>query len=323
MAVIILIVIVIFILIYLLIVGASAMAGTTALSIQEFFLHTTWGLIAMISGILSLVFFFVSSKMPKAMRESKARVDSLAPVIHKLSNSNTKLTNIMSDELQEQVKELDLQNMSLEGFFRDVAFTINKPTAIIFKGWSNHRLRLDVEHVQILGQYLQEVRATSEEYLRLKADVFFSQEKFEYFVKTNAINAKYNIDLINEQYKDLLWGYEYKRKLQEADIKDREIAQHEKLALIKEQEARNEFFTSAIKDYPDMPPALKAYMFSQVHGRFMDSGRDFGMEEKIHEYIMKKNNIEIENMGYDSQMKKEEAKTFSEKMKYERKKKYD
>lgn len=61
---------------------------------------------------------------------------------------------------------------------------------------------------------------------------------------------------------------DYNRRLKEADLKDREIAQKEKLSKIEEQDQRNAFFTMAIKDYPEMPAPLKAYMFTQVHGRY-------------------------------------------------------
>lgn len=321
-------------LIYLLVTGIIGMTGGMFISIKEFFLHTTWGIIALICGVVSAVLFYASSKMPKQMRESKSRVKAITPALKMSSQQNSfsqnKSMNQNNDDLQDysqnrgiQEHEIDMSSMSLEGFFREVAFTMNKPAPVIFKAWGNRRFRLDVERVNILGSYIQSVRGTCDSYLQLRADMFFAEKKFEHFVSVNAANAKNNLDLVEEQYKDVKWNMDYNRRLKEADLKDREIAQKEKLSKIEEQDQRNAFFTMAIKDYPEMPAPLKAYMFTQVHGRYPEAKRDFEIEEKISDFIMKKYDYDIQNMDYETKKKREEAKTYVEKMKHERNKKYD
>lgn len=322
------------ILLVLLVQGVIGMVSSSVLSLKEFFFNTAWGIIALICGALSLVFFYVSSKMPKRMRESKSRTKAITPVLYSTSQNETQKNRLMNNkksdiqgnhytnkDIQETV--IDLEAMSLEGFFRDVAFTLNKPTPVIFKGWGNRRLRLDEERVEILGNYIESVRGTCDQYLQLRADMFFAKDKFDYFVKANTMNAKNNLDLIKEEYKDKKWQMEYDRRLKESDLEDREVAREERRALIKEQEARNSFFTMAIKDFPEMPAPLKAYMFTQVHGRYPEAKRDFDLEEKISDYITKKYDYDIQNMSYETKKKKEEAETFVEKMKHERNKKYD
>jgi hypothetical protein len=331
---IVLIIAMILILLVLLVQGIIGMAGSSVLSIKEFFLNTAWGIIALIAGVASLFFFYVSSKMPKRMRESKSRTRAITPVLYSTSQNtienNRLMENKKSDiqgihytnkDIQETV--IDLEAMSLEGFFRDVAFTLNKPAPVIFKGWGNRRLRLDKERVAILGSYIESVRGTCDQYLQLRADMFFAKDKFDYFVKANTMNDKNNLDLIKEEYKDKKWKMEYDRRLKESELEDRQVAREERRAVIKEQEARNAFFTMAIKDFPEMPAPLKAYMFTQVHGRYPEAKRDFDLEEKISDFIMKKYDYDIQNMSYETKKKKEEAETFVEKMKHERNKKFD
>lgn len=331
---IVLIIAMVLILLVLLVQGVIGMASSSVLSLKEFFFNTAWGIIALIAGVTSVFFFFVSSKMPKRMRESKSRTKAITPVLYSTSENETQKNRLMDNkksdiqgnhytnkDIQETV--IDLEAMSLEGFFRDVAFTLNKPAPVIFKGWGNRRLRLDEERVGILGNYIESVRGTCDQYLQLRADMFFAKDKFDYFVKANTMNAKNNLDLIKEEYKDKKWKMEYDRRLKESELEDREVAREERRALIKEQEARNSFFTMAIKDFPEMPAPLKAYMFTQVHGRYPEAKRDFEVEEKISDFIMKKYDIELENMSYETKKKKEEAETFVEKMKHERNKKYD
>jgi hypothetical protein len=315
--------------IYVIILGISNMMSSSFLSIMEFFFNSAWGIISLISGALSILFLIVTFKMPQRIKESKTRTNAITPILQastdysQSANKNSILSTKknMKNEIQEKV--IDMEAMSLEGFLREVAFTMNKPSPVILKGWGNKRLKLDSERVMIIGSYIQNVRSTCDQYLQLRADMFFAKDKFDYFVKANTLNAKNNLDLIKEEYKDKKWNLEHDRRVKEADLKDREIEQEEKQAKIKEQNARNEFFLMAIKEFPEMPAPLKAYMFTQVHGRYPESKRDFDLEEKINEFIMKKYDNDIENMEVETKKKKEEAKTFIEKVRHERKKKYE
>ena len=312
--------------VYVLILCFTNITESYVMTIREFFFHSTLGIIALICGALAVVFFYVSAKMPKRIRESSLRVKSVTPALsytalrneYDKTNSKLQTKKSMKQEIQEKV--IDMEVMTLDSFFKDVAFTLNKPSPVIFKGWGNKRLELDAERVQILGDYISNVRDTCDQYLKLRADMFFSKEKFEHYVEANRMRATGDLDLIREEYKDTLWNKKHERKLKEADLEDRKIAQEERRALIKEQESRTEFFTMAIKKYPDMPAPLQAYMFTQVHGRYPDAKRDFDIEEKINEYVKKKYELEIENMKYDTIKNKEESKTFTEKMKNEREK---
>jgi len=316
------------VLIWLLIEALISMAGSSVLSIKEFFFNTAWGIVAIIAGVLSLVFFYVSAKMPKRMRESKARVKAITPMLRYTasgkpvikSNLNLPPSRMKKEEIQETV--IDMEKMSLEGFFREVTFTLNKPSPVIFKAWGLRRMELDTDRIRQLGQYIESVRGTADQYLKLRADMFFSKEKFEHYVKTNRANSDNDLDLIQEKYKTAKHSEEYERRKKDADMKDREIEQEERLGKIKEQNARNEFFNMAIKEYPEMPAPLKAYMFTQVHGRYPEAKRDFDMEEKINDYIMKKYENEVANMDLETKQKKEEVKTQIDKLKHEREKKY-
>lgn len=304
--------------------GMFNMLSSILLKLEQFFFHNSLGIISLICTGIAILFAIIAVKLPRAIRQAKARSKPVTPVLRKLEyehSANLSTNHTMNEEIQERV--IDMESMNLESFFRDIAITLNKPAPIIFKGWGNRRLELDVERVQILRDYIGNVRRTADEYLKLRADMFFSKEKFEHYVEANRVRADGDLDLIKEEYKERKWNSKYDKKMKKADLKDRKIAQKEKLAQIEEQKARNKFFVMAINEFPEMPSPLKAYMFSQVYGKNPDAKRDFDIEEKITEYMMKKYDNDIENMNLETKKKKEEVKTQIEKMKHEREKKYE
>lgn len=315
------------IVIYVIATGVFNTISSLWISLTQFLFHNTLGIIALICGICAIIFAFISYKLPPKIRESKERIKAFTPTLKLVSNlkaipnkQNNKTYLNMDQEIQKQV--IDLGSLSLEGFFREVATTLNKPSPVIFKGWGNRRFELDVERVYIMSNYIQAVRGACNSFLQLQADIFFAEEKFENFVEQNKVRAEGDLDLIKEQYKDRKWNMEYERRMKEADLKDREIAQDEKRAHIEEQKARNKFFIMAIKEFPEMPAPLKAYMFTQVHGRYPEAKRDFEIEDKISDYIIKKYDNDLEDMDLDIKKKKEEVETQIEKLKHEREKKY-
>ncbi len=321
---------------FIILTGIANAVNSGLFAIEQYFFHSTAGLISLVCGGLAILLLLVSTQMPKVIRESSMRIKAFAPALKWVSkhgkdgiNSIKKIKRIngmkkelkqLEEETQENV--IDMENMSLEGFFREVAFTLNKPSPVIFKAWGIRRLQMDAERVRQLGNYIESVRETADQYLKLRADMFFSKEKFEHFVKANRINAENDLDLIQEKYKTAKHSEEYERRKKNADMRDREIEQEERLAKIREQNARNEFFTMAIKEFPEMPAPLKAYMFTQVHGRYPEAKRDFDIEEKITAYILKKYENEATNMDLETKKKEEEVKTQIDKLKHEREKKY-
>lgn len=210
-----------FLIIVVVIMIINAVSGTisaTYMALHEFFLNSIWGILAFIFLGLAGFFFYASSKTYPQVREKGRVIDTLKPIFKSLdtsfSNSNTttmnKLTKSNTDVsvYGNSETEIDLSSLDLRGMTRQLASVINKPNAIFFKGWANDRLRLDVERVHIIKDYIDAIQAAGESFINLKADAIFSYEKIQGLVqiKRNELlkqlrESALEIDFVEEEYK--------------------------------------------------------------------------------------------------------------------------
>ncbi|MGV8018299.1 MAG: hypothetical protein AB2L26_09005 [Ignavibacteria bacterium] len=101
----------------------------------QFFIDSWYGIIAVITGILSLFMFYGSSKSYKMVKIN----ESFLPILKNHKGRG----NIMENEF-------DLSKLTMDALVKKMAFEMTKPGPVFFKGWGNRRLELDVERVNII-----------------------------------------------------------------------------------------------------------------------------------------------------------------------------
>jgi hypothetical protein len=320
---------IIIVFVYLVIKGIFGVIGSVLGSLGEFMFNSIWGAFALLAGILAILFFYASSKTYPDVRAKGRTMKLFKPMFKKLDDhyeysSTTKPQT--SRHMNSNIKKSDTgyfevdMKTDVRGFMKNLAIAVNQPNPIFFKGWANRRFRADVERVQIMNDYIRETHRTFDSLLDFQADIIFSDEKIEHLLQVKEISNVHEIDILTEEFNAKKWDIGFKRKMDETTLKDREIDQKEREAHIEEQKTRVGFYAAALKDFPDLPAPIKAYMFTQVFGKNPDANRDFTMEDKIQEYMSKKYQSEMKQMDYEDMKKNEEAQTYAEKMKREREK---
>lgn len=188
--------------------------------IYDYFFHSRWGLLGILTLILSYIFGMASKRIHEEVKLKDEIMTSLKLFISDISGSfkNTKSTNhlltnnnkLMDKKGSESIMNLDknenvidMSKMNLDGVLRNLAKSINKPSPFILKGWSNRSLRLDVEKVNILTAYIKSIRNLGNEFLELQADAILSKEKIEHFINTRRTKNDIELDLLTEQAENL------------------------------------------------------------------------------------------------------------------------
>jgi hypothetical protein len=204
--------------------------------IYDYLFHTRWGLLAIISFILSYFFGYASKRTHEDVVLKDELMNSVKLFISDISgsfNKNIKSTNrlltnnnkIMDKKNSESLMNLgknenviDMSKMNLDGVLKNLAKSINKPTPFILKGWSNRSLRLDVEKVNILTEYIKSIKDLGNEFLELQADAILSIEKIEHFIKTKRKKNDIELDLLTDQAENL--RHIYKSEREKRDIEN-------------------------------------------------------------------------------------------------------
>lgn len=236
------------------------------LSFKEFLFNSIWGVIAVVLGVFSILFFYASAKTAK---NSKAE-NSIIPLppfspsenksltyepskskygnfdgSHKLpttyyegfSNNKNKGVGSMSSNIVVQNREIDVSACQLDAFSNKLANLMTKPEPVFFKGWRNKRLKLDIEHMYLIKDYVDAMRDAGESFVRFKVDQIFSYEKIQGLVQLNRNvllrqlrESELQIDLLENEHR----GKIAKLNLY---IKELEVNIFEKLTQVKELQA--------------------------------------------------------------------------------------
>lgn len=96
-----------------------------------------------------------------------------------------------------KAKEIDMSEATLAELSRQLTNCLTAPTPIIFKGWANQRLMLDVERVRILVEYINVIRDAGDSYIKLKADSLISFEKIQILANTE-LNMLKTSEIVSE-----------------------------------------------------------------------------------------------------------------------------
>ena len=330
------------ILIIVLIVSIIDALDFVYIGIIDFFVHTTWGIITIIIGALSLIFFYASGKSYKELKIN----ESFLPNPKRLRlKDNSKENTAMTEEESLQVHEFDLSSITMETLVKKMAFEMTKPGPVFFKGWGNRRLELDVERVKILGTYVQEIRNTGSALMELNADAALSYEKIEKLTKIrrNELDeqlkrSEVNLDFVKDEHKHRVRKLELDNAEQEARIhlmnaQAQEIelrgltlqlkTQGEYKLLVakskKEKEIAN-ILSEGAKYYKDLTPVLQSYVVAQLGSdSSQNPSTDMEMHEELKKFVIRKQKAETKMIEYEADGKKEETETQMEKLKRERK----
>ena len=214
-----------------------------------FFVDSFWGLATIISGSITALLFYAASKtyIDSFFKNLKHNKKSNLEL-----NSSSLMKNSNDLEIQHNVNEIDLSNVTLDGMVSQMTYLMTKPGPVFFKGWGNRRLLLDVERVHIMTSYIEAVRSAGSSLAEFQADAVLSYEKIKALteikyndLKTQIEESRLRLDLVSAQYKHQISELKLDIKLKQADldqklveidsmrsqinIRERELAMQEKM----------------------------------------------------------------------------------------------
>lgn len=216
---------------------------------HQLFSDSLWVILGVISGIVSLIFFYGTTKSYREVKinesllpnpnKSKLKTKEEEDAEMSIEKRHIEKTDCNSLNIVEnEIPEFDLSQMTLATLTEKMVYEMTKPGPVFFKAWGNERLKLDVERVQILGEYIEAIRKTGSSLMNLQSDAVLSQEALENLIKVkrNVLikeldESRLEIDLVNAQYKS---------KIEELNlnIKNLEIEIREKIAVIEQTKAQ-------------------------------------------------------------------------------------
>lgn len=203
-------------------------------NVGEFLFNSFWGIVALCLGIGALILFYASAKTSKHVLKAGKEIKKVKPILIKMENSLTQSNDS---------SVIDMTSVDLQGVFRSLVATLNSPTPVIFKGWGNKRLELDVDRVRIITSYIQAVQDAGEAFMDLKADAILSFEKLKALteIKKNDLKrevreSELKLDLLNAEYENKIRDIKVQVDLKEADLNLKKIEIEEREAQIKERE---------------------------------------------------------------------------------------
>lgn len=202
--------------------------------------------------------------------------------------------------------EINLPELNIQQLYDELQGSINSGTPMFL--WSrkrqNKKIELDNEKQVMIFQKIRYLRNLSDEYLRMKADIIFSEEYLGYLVDENKMKAeqyfqlmiaehqleltkmKSEIDLTNSLLDHDIIEKNKKRIINDGLFADNEIklAQAEKLKAeadsLKTQNELKRIVMSKI-DFDNFPPIYTAYLLSILSGVSSETFTDLDIKEKL------------------------------------------
>jgi len=107
------------------------------------------------------------------------------------------------------VREINVYDLTMQQLNEELLFVLTTPKPLIFKGWSNNRLKLDVERLKLFHEYIQDTLAIQQSLCDLRVEEAISYKKFEAFSKLKIIEleadvkkAEFNFKLLEDYYEN-------------------------------------------------------------------------------------------------------------------------
>ncbi|MHB8581036.1 MAG: hypothetical protein ACYDA4_14425 [Ignavibacteriaceae bacterium] len=197
--------------------------------VTDSFSANIFTLLAIVAALIGAVYFWASSQAYKDYKIKEKILKLLNNFslfdhkVNKKNNSLIKYSAIKKDEIMKQTddnsysknlptkREIDLSTVDLQSLVGDMKQMLTSPTPIIFKGWGNRRLELDVKRVGLMNEYIQNVIATGQSFIQLKVDAIVSYEKIEQLatkelneLRIQAAESEFGLKLLNKKYENEL-----------------------------------------------------------------------------------------------------------------------
>lgn len=248
--------------------------------IYDFFFHTRWGLFAIISFLLSFFFGFASKKTHEDVKIKDEIMDSLKIFISDISNvflnkrsnkvlsinyNENNMKKINSGSLKNYDKGeyvIDMSKTNIDGVLKSFAKSLNQPMPIILKGWSNNRIRLDVQRVNILIEYAKSIRNLGNEFLELQADAIFSHKKLEFFLEKRENESQNEINLLKQEAEDLRDKYLNIKEQRKQAIELLKTKVDRDKTLVEREKVINDLIIKANNNWDNLTPEQRDIILS-------------------------------------------------------------
>jgi hypothetical protein len=296
----------------------------------QFFIDSWYGIIAIITGILSVLMFYGSSKSYRMVKFN----ESFLPNFKNLKGEGKIMEN-----------EFDLSKLTMESLVKKMAFEMTKPGPVFFKGWGNRRLELDVERVNIIKNYIDSLRETGNSLMELQSDAVLSFNKIKILseIKKNELASKLqksqvDLDFVKIEYQSKIRRMSLENDNLEEDIKMKKalrekvesenkvsvlLAEAEYKLMIAKSEKDKEIallLAEAVKYYKKLPNVLKSYVAVQLGSENSQNPNiDMELQEQLKDFIIRKHKAETEMLENEADENK--ALTDTVKVKLDREKK--
>jgi len=307
---------------------------------KQFFTDSWWGIIAIATGLISVLLFYASGKSYTNLKINESFLPNPKKIKTKEGNSVMTLNNQENDK----VVEFDLSKLTMSALTKKMAFEMTKPGPVFFKGWSNRRLELDVRRVQIMQSYIESIRSTGDSLMELQADAFLSYEKIEaltkekrYQLEKRVVDSKNELDFAQEEYthkikmmklerenaeEDILMKRALREKVQNETLISKMMAEAEyKLMMAKGLKERQIalIMAEAVKYFNELPNIVKSFVAVQLGNEHAESPEaDLELQEQVKKFIIRKQEAEAKNLEYEVEENEAKKDTLKAKLELER-----
>ena len=334
-------------LLFLILSGALTALGIFSLEIGYFFQDNWLVWVAIVLALLSAILFYASSKSYKDVKINESYLPNPKRIFKQTKKGEPFMSLIKKGK--DETVEFDLSKLTMEALVKKMAYEMTKPGPIFFKGWSNDRLRLDVERVQILQSYIDSIRSTGESLMELQADAFLSYEKIKTLteikrtdLKRQLQQSKIELDFAQEEYAHRLKMMKLERESFEEDIKMKRAQREQiemqnvidklkadadyKLSIAKSKKEKQIalILAEAVKYYKDLPNVLKSYVAVQLGSeQSQNPDSDMELQDKLKNIIVRKHKAEARKLEYGADENKALLEALNVKLTREKKKHTD
>jgi hypothetical protein len=299
--------------------------------ITDFFGANIFTLLALVSAAIAAFYFWISSKAYSDYK-IKDKITKRLDVVFNPKNLPTKMGNKMElskDDLPTK-REIDLSTVDLQSLVGDMKQMLTSPTPLIFKGWGNRRLELDVERVRLMDKYIQNVIAAGQSFIRLKADSLISFDKIKllankelYELRKDSEGAEYDLKLLTEKYQSELIRYKtdkekmilsVEREKAEIRLLNAQASQAEAIAKQESEKAETmkvateeaevrvamiKVATGAIK-FNELPQSFQTYIAITILNADTDKLSNFDIMERVKNSLIQQAQAEADRKTADA-----------------------
>ena len=233
------------------------------------------------------------------------------------------------EPVEEVSKAFDFSNITIEQLGSELESTINTRTPFFI--WSrerlNRKIKLDNEKQLLILEKIQNLRLISEEFCRLRADSFFSNEYIDNLIKEKRIDAEQYFESKIAEHRKKLTYIKTDILLNEGLVTHDVLSQEKQRAEIRIQNAEAEKIEvkseeSKVKvqlikkiigevKFDNLPPVYQTYLLTTFLNADITKLNEFEVNEKMKEIIVQqaqaeanKKTAEADSAKADTDMKK-------------------